>query len=122
MADAPDTKAEQMNLEDAYKALMHYVEKYPVLFPIMHSTLFVQILRSLKNTKDIIMLQSVFPFIETHDLEEILAMLVGIGLVEKFKATNKDFYCLTDVGKKFLELYDNARMALLRGGLKEMKV
>jgi|GEM_PF-2781521 len=117
-----ENNSEQDKLEDAYKELMHYVEKYPVLFPILHSTLFVQILRSLKNTKDLIMLQTVFPFIETHDLEEILTMLINTGLVAKFKATNKDFYYLTDVGKKFIELYDNARMALLRGGLKEMKV
>ncbi|MEM4662770.1 MAG: hypothetical protein QXM75_01985 [Candidatus Diapherotrites archaeon] len=121
MTDA-ENKQNYDKLEDAYKELMHFIEKYPVLFPILHSTLFIQIIRSLKNAKDLTMLSSAFPYIEREDMEEILNLLIKINVVGTFKATTKDFYYLTEMGKTFLELYDKARLAVLRGGLKEIKV
>ena len=111
---------ERESLDDAYKELMHFVEKYPMVFPIMHSTLFMQILNSLTPAKDIIKLKAVFPFIDAEDLEQILALLVKVGLVAKFRASNKEFYYATDLGKKFLELYNKAKFALFRGGLQEI--
>jgi len=111
---------EQNNLDDAYKELMHFVEKYPMVFPIMHSTLFMQILHSLTPAKDVLKLKSSFPFIDTEDLEQILALLTKVGLVAKFRASNKEFYYATDLGKKFLELYNKAKFALFRGGLQEL--
>ncbi|MCX8189659.1 MAG: hypothetical protein N3F05_00295 [Candidatus Diapherotrites archaeon] len=120
--EANSSSVQSDSVENSYRELMHFIEKYPVLFPILHSTLFIQILRYLKNAKDLIMLGSVFPYIEREDLLEILALLEKIGLVSRFKATNKDFYYLTDLGKRFIELYDKTRLAILRGGLKELKV
>jgi len=113
---------EQSSLEDAYKELIHFVEKYPTVFPIMHSTLFMQILRSLTTAKDLIRLKAIFPFVEAEDLEQILVLLINVGLVAKFKASNKEFYHASDLGRRFLELYDKAKLALLRGGLEEIKL
>lgn len=121
-AESDPSNIQSDSLENSYRELMHFIEKYPVLFPILHSTLFIQVLRYLKNAKDLIMLGSVFPYIEKEDLLEILTLLEKIGLVGRFKATNKEFYYLTDLGKRFIELYDKARLAVLRGGLKELKV
>lgn len=106
---------EKQTLDYAYKKMKHFIEKHPKAFPVIRSDLFLQILNSLKTAKDIIRLKSEFPFIEENDLREIMDTLIKTELATKFKASNKDFYYLTNTGKEFIEIYNETKKAFLKG-------
>lgn len=94
---------------DSYEELMRFVEKHPICYYIMRSAVFIQVLKSLRNTKDLIRLRMAFPHIETQDLEQILELLLKAGVISHFRAASKDFYYTNQLGKKFLELYEKTK-------------
>ncbi len=97
---------------DSYEELMHFVEKHPICYYIMRSAIFIQVLKSLQNTKDLIRLRMAFPHVEMQDLEQILELLLKAGVISHFRAGSKDFYYTNQVGKKFLELYEKTKTKL----------
>ena len=108
--------------DEEAKKLMHFIERYPVVFPIMHSTLFIRVLKALRTAKDIVKLRTIFPYIEEQDIKEMLDVLISAKLAVSFKASNKEFYYISPLGKEFLELYERAKLALLKGGLEEIRL
>ncbi|RLG68753.1 MAG: hypothetical protein DRO07_03120, partial [Candidatus Iainarchaeum archaeon] len=56
---------------DPYEEFMHFVEKHPICYYIIRSAIFIQVLKSLQSTKDLIRLQMAFPHVEMQDLEQI---------------------------------------------------
>ena len=97
---------------DPYEEFMHFVEKHPICYYIMRSTIFIQVLKSLQNTKDLIRLQMAFPHVEMQDIEQILELLLKAALISHFRAGSKDFYYTNQLGKKFLELYEKTKTKL----------
>ncbi len=107
------TELERTSVADPYAELMRFVEKHPLCYYIMRSAIFLQVLKSLINAKSVVKLKIAFPYVEESDLEQILEVLIKANLVSRFRAGSKEFYYATQLGKKFLELYEKTKSKFL---------
>ena len=87
-----------------------FLEKNPQFSELAKSSIFISILDLLKqgslNTDKI---HSSFPKVENSDLDLILESLIELNLISRITFGKQVVFALTPTGRKFLNLYHNAR-------------